>query len=269
MLLKNKKGLIIGLSNNISIGWGIAKKCHENGAALYTTYNREAKKKRAEPLANSIDAKLIKCNAQNSDEIDNLFKTIEKEVDSLDFLVHSIAFANDSALKNDYSITSKNDFIEAMEISAYSFINFVHGVAPLMKNGGSILTVSYYGAEKVVPNYKIMGTCKAALESMVRELAAELGKYNIRVNAISSGPIKTLAASGIGGFNYMLEYNELNAPMRKNVTPEDNGKTALYLLSDLSNGVTGEIIHVDGGYHIIGMKDPTVKNVEIPEGYKF
>ena len=251
MLLKNKKGLIIGLSNNISIGWGIAKKCHENGAALYTTYNREAKKKRAEPLANSIDAKLIKCNAQNSDEIDNLFKTIEKEVDSLDFLVHSIAFANDSALKNDYSIISKNDFIEAMEISAYSFINFVHGVAPLMKNGGSILTVSYYGAEKVVPNYKIMGTCKAALESMVRELAAELGKYNIRVNAISAGAIRTLASSGISDFRELFKGAIEKSPLKRPCTIDEVGNSAVYLLSEMSSAVTGEIHHVDCGFNIM------------------
>ena len=250
MLLKNKKGLIIGLSSNLSIGWGIAKKCYEHGANLYTTYNREAKKKRSEPLANSIGAKLIKCNAQDSNDIKNLYETIFKEVGSLDFIVHSIAYANMDSLKNNYLLTSKNDFMEAMEISAYSLIDFARGAIPLMKNGGSILTVSYYGAEKVVPNYKIMGTCKAALESIVRELSAELGEYNIRVNAISAGAIKTLASSGINNFKTLFKESIAKSPLKRACTTDEIGNSAVYLLSEMSSAVTGEIHHVDCGFNI-------------------
>lgn len=251
MLLKNKKGLIIGLSSDISIGWGITKKCHEHGATLYTTYNREAKRKRAEPLANSIGAKLIKCNAQDSNDIKNLYEIIAEEADSLDFLVHSIAYANRDSLKNNYSLTTKNDFMEAMEISAYSLIDFVRGIIPLMKNGGSILTVSYYGAEKVVPNYKIMGTCKAALESIVRELAAELGQYNIRVNAISAGAIRTLASSGISDFTALFKESIAKSPLKRACTIDEVGNSAVYLLSDMSSAVTGEVHHVDCGFNIV------------------
>lgn len=271
-LLEGKKGLILGVLNNKSIAWGIAKEVVDNGAEIALTYQGDAGAKRVIPLAEELNVKLtIPCDVTNDEDIDNVFNTLEKEFGKLDFLVHSVAYSDKDELRGKYYDTSRNNFKNTMDISAYSLVALTKKALPLMEKagGGSILAMTYYGSEKVIPHYNVMGVAKAALETSVMYLANDLGEKNIRVNAISSGPIKTLAASGIGGFNYMLEYNELNAPMRKNVTPEDNGKTALYLLSDLSNGVTGEIIHVDGGYHIIGMKDPAVKNVEIPEGYKF
>lgn len=250
MLLSGKTGLLIGLSSDISLGWGIAKACTDNGAKLFTTYNREAKKKRAEPLAQQINSELFKCNAQNDEEIDVLFNEISKRTTSLNFLVHSVGFASKDALHNRYNEISREDFLEAMDISAYSLIKFANKFKPLIKNGGSILSLSYYGAEKVVPNYKVMGTCKAALESIVRELAVDLGGEKIRVNSISAGAIRTLASSGVKDFKNLLDDSIVRSPLKRACTIEEVGNSAVYLLSDLSSAVSGEVHHVDCGFNI-------------------
>ena len=269
-LLEGKKGLILGVLNNKSIAWGIAKELADNGAEIALTYLGEAGEKRVIPLAQELGANItLNCDVTKDEDIDLVFKVLEEKWGKLDFLVHSVAFSDKNELRGHFYNTTRNNFKTTMDISAYSLIALTKRAVPLMEKagGGSILAMTYYGAEKVIPHYNIMGVAKAALESIIKYLAADLGPKNIRINAISSGPIKTLAASGIGGFNYMLKYSELNTPLRRNVTPEDNGKTALYLVSDMSSNMTGEVLHLDAGYHVIGMKDPFIENVEVPEGY--
>ena len=268
-LFKGKKGIVFGVLNNKSIAWGITKALSDNGAELALTYFGDAGKKRVEPLAQELNCNLtIPCDVQNDSDIENVFKTIEEKWGKLDFMVHCVAFSDKNELRGNFYNTTRSNFAQTMDISCYSLIAMTKYAVPLMEKagGGNILTLTYYGSEKVIPHYNTMGVAKAALEATVRYLAAELGDKNIRINAISSGPIKTMAASGIGGFNYMLKYSEINSPLRRNMTIEDNGKTALYLLSDMSDGMTGEVLHLDGGYHVVGMKDPKVENIEIPKG---
>ena len=254
-LMEGKRGLIMGVANNRSLAWGIAQAVHAHGADLCFTYQGEALEKRVKPLAESLGMDFVlPCDVTDAASMDSVFAAIDKRWGGLDFLVHAIGFSDKEELKGRYIETSPENFQMAMNISCYSFTAVAKRAEPLMKNGGSLLTLTYYGAEKVTPHYNVMGLCKAALETSVQYLANDLGPQNIRVNAISAGPIKTLAASGIGDFRYILKWNELNAPLKRNVTIEDVGKSALYLLSDLASGVTGEIVHVDAGYHTIGMK---------------
>ncbi len=254
-LLKGKKGLIMGLANDKSIAWGIAAACAMQGADLAITYQGEIMQKRAAPLAESLGGSLlISCDVLDDASLEALFKEIEQKWGKLDFLVHAIAFSDKNELKGKYCDTSMDNFLNTMNVSCYSFTKLAKMAAPLMKESGSMLTLSYYGAEKYVPHYNVMGIAKAALEASVKYLANDLGKDNIRVNAISAGPIKTLAASGIGDFRYILKWNEYNSPLRRNTTIWDVGKASLALLSDLGSGITGELIHVDSGYHTVGMK---------------
>lgn len=254
MLLKNKKGLIIGVANNMSIAWGIAKMAHEQGAELAFSYQGEVLKKRVNPLAESIGAKIVvECDVTNDESIDNMFSVVEKNFGALDFVLHAVAFSDKNELSGRCVDTTRNNFKQTMDISCFSLIAIAQRAEKIMPNGGSIATLTYYGAEKVIPNYNVMGIAKAGLETAVKYLSADLGSKNIRVNAISSGPIKTLAASGINDFKAMLNYSEENTPLRRNVTTEDIAGTGVYLFSNLSSGVTGENIHVDCGYHIIGM----------------
>lgn len=254
-LLKGKKGLIMGLANDKSIAWGISAACAAQGAELAITYQGDIMKKRAEPLAAALGATLLtSCDMLDDQSVENLFKEIENKWGKLDFLVHAIAFSNKNELKGKYYDTSLNNFLNTMNISCYSFTKLAKMASPLMNDGGSMLTLSYYGAEKYMPHYNVMGVAKAALEASVKYLANDLGPNNIRVNAISAGPIKTLAASGIGDFRYILKWNEYNAPLRRNTTIWDVGKASISLLSDLGSGITGENIHVDSGYHTVGMK---------------
>ena len=254
-LMKNKRGLIMGVANEKSIAWGIAKAIADQGGELAFTYQGEALKKRVEPLANSVNSNIIlPCDVLNDRDIDTTFKELEKQWSKLDFLVHAIAFSDKEELKGNYLDTSRENFNNTMNISVYSFTAVAKRASEMMKNGGSMLTLTYYGSEKVMPHYNVMGLAKSALESSVRYLAADLGDKNIRVNSLSAGPIKTLAASGIGDFRYILKWNEYNSPLRRNVTLEDVGGSAVYLLSDLSTGVSGETHHVDCGYHVVGMK---------------
>ncbi len=253
-LMAGKKGLVMGVANHRSIAWGIAKACHEHGAKLAFTFQGEALEKRVRPLAQSIGSDMIlPCDVTDKTSIDATFAEIEKQWGGLDFLVHAIAFSNKDELKGRYLDTTPENFQLTMNVSCYSFTAVAQRAVPLMKEGGSLLTLTYYGAERVMPHYNVMGVAKAALEASVRYLAADLGDLNIRVNAISAGPIKTLAASGIGDFNYILKWNELNAPLKRNVSTEEVGNAGLYLLSNLSTGVTGEVMHVDAGYHVVGM----------------
>ena len=254
-LMKGKRGLIIGLANNKSIAWGIAKSCAEQGAELAFTYQGDALKKRVEPLAAELNA--IVCghlDVTEPDTIEATFAHLEKVWGRLDFVVHAVAFSNKDELTGRYVDTTRENFGRTMDISVFSLTSVAKRAEPLMSNGGSILTLTYYGAEKVMPHYNVMGVAKAALEASVRYMAEDLGKDGIRVNAISAGPIKTLAASGIGDFRYIMKWNEYNSPLRRNVTIDDVGGSALYLLSDLGAGVTGEVLHVDSGYHVVGMK---------------
>lgn len=254
-LMKGKRGLIMGVANNLSIGWGIAKLLSEQGAELAFTYQAEPLKKRIMPLAESINSDFVlECDVTNEASLEYVFTELKKKWGKIDFVVHSIAFANRDALKGKYLATTRESFLQALDISCYSFTSVCRHAAPLMSEGGSFVTLSYYGAEKVIPRYNVMGVAKAALEASVRYLASDLGDQNIRVNAISAGPIKTLAASGISDFKYMQKWNEENAPLKRNVTLEEVGKAGLYLLSDLSTGITGEIHYVDGGYNIMGMR---------------
>lgn len=254
MLLKGKVGLILGVANNMSIAWAIAESCHAHGAELIFAYQSEILKKRVEPLAKSVNSKLVvECDATNSVSLDALFNRIEAQYGKLDFVVHSIAYSDKSELKGRFIDTSEQNFLNSLNISVFTLVSVIKRAEKLMTDGGSIITLTYYGAEKVMPNYNIMGVCKAALECSVRYCANDLGAKNIRVNAISAGPIKTLAASVIGGFSDMLKANAAVTPMRKNVSQADVAGTALYLLSELSSGVTGEVVHVDAGYHIMGM----------------
>lgn len=252
--LKGKRGLVMGVANDRSIAWGIASMAAESGAELAFTYQGEALEKRVRPLAEQVGAKLVlPCDVTNEESIDEAFKAIEKEWGKIDFVVHAIAFSDKNELDGLYLNTTRANFLKTMDISVFSFTAVAQRAVPLMKEGGSLITLTYYGAERVMPHYNVMGVAKAALEASVRYLAADLGEKNIRVNAISAGPIKTLAASGIGDFRFILKWNELNAPLKRNVTIEDVGRSGLFLLSDLGSGVTGEVLHVDSGYHTVGM----------------
>jgi enoyl-[acyl-carrier protein] reductase I len=253
-LMAGKKGLVMGVANERSIAWGIAKACHEQGAKVAFTFQGEALEKRVRPLANSIGAEIIvPCDVTNAASIDATFAELEKKWGGIDFLVHAIAFSNKDELRGRYLDTSPENFQLTMNVSCYSLTAVAQRAVPLMKNGGSLLTLTYYGAERVIPHYNVMGVAKAALEASVRYLAADLGEQKIRVNAISAGPIKTLAFAGINDGRYILKWNELNSPLKRNITAEEVGNAALYLLSDLGTGMTGEIMHVDGGYHVVGM----------------
>ena len=266
-LLQGKRGLIMGVANERSIAWGIAAACAAQGAELAFTYQGDALAKRVRPLADSVGSKrLFPCDVADEDSIDDAFAGLARSWDGLDFLVHAIGFADKQYLRGRYLDTPRAAFLQALDISCYSFTAVAQRAVPLMKPGGSLLTLSYLGAERVMPHYNVMGIAKAALETSVRYLAADLGGAGIRVNAISAGPIKTLAASGIGDFRYILRWNQLNAPMQRNVTIEDVGGAGLYLLSDLASGVTGEVHHVDCGYHTVGMKNPAAPDIAIVEG---
>jgi enoyl-[acyl-carrier protein] reductase I len=254
-LMAGKKGLILGVANNRSIAYGIAKAARDHGAEIALTYQGEAFKKRVEPLANELGAHLAgHCDVTDPASLDAVFDGVKERWGKLDFLVHAIAFSDKDELDGRYLDTTRDNFLRTMDISVYSFTTIAKRAEPLMTDGGSLLTLTYYGAEKVMPHYNVMGVAKAALEASVRYLAVDLGGSRIRVNAISAGPIKTLAASGIGDFRYILKWNEYNSPLKRTVTPEEVGDSALYFLSDLSRGVTGEVHHVDSGYHVVGMK---------------
>ena len=261
-LMAGKRGLIMGVANERSIAWGIARAVHAHGADLAFTYQGEAFHKRVVPLAESVQSKIVvDADVTDTKSLDRLFETVAKQWDRLDFVVHAVAYSDATELKGKYLDTSRANFLKSMDISCFSFTDLARRSAPLMNAGGSLLTLSYLGAERVMPHYNVMGVAKAALESSVRYLAADLGGQGIRVNAISAGPIKTLAASGIGDFRYILKWNQYNAPLKRNVGVDDVGKAALYLLSDLSSGVTGEIHHVDSGYHIVGMKSADAPDI--------
>jgi enoyl-[acyl-carrier protein] reductase I len=254
-IMAGKRGLIMGLANDKSIAWGIAKALGDAGAELAFSYQGDALKKRVDPLAAQLGSDIVlPCDVSDEASIDSLFEALKTKWDSLDFVVHAIGFSDKTELRGRYVDTSRDNFMMTMDISVYSFTSVMQRAEKMMTNGGSALTMTYYGAERIMPHYNVMGVAKAALESSVRYLAEDLGKDGIRVNAISAGPIKTLAASGIGDFRYIMKWNEYNSPLRRNVTIDDVGKSALYLLSDLGSGVTGETHHVDAGYHVVGMK---------------
>lgn len=254
-LMQGKRGLIMGLANDKSIAWGIAQACAAAGAELAFSYQGEALKKRVDPLAASVGSDIVlPCDVDDEASIDALFASLEERWGKMDFIVHAIGFSDKSELRGRYVDTTRGNFLTTMDISVYSFTAVVQRAEKMMTDGGSCLTLTYYGAEKVMPHYNVMGVAKAALEASVRYLAEDLGKDNIRVNAISAGTIKTLAASGIGDFRLIMKWNEYNSPLRRTVTQEEVGKSALYLLSDLGSAVTGEVLHVDAGYHVVGMK---------------
>lgn len=268
-LMKGKRGLIMGLANDKSIAWGIAKALHDAGAEMAFSYMGDAFKKRVQPLADQLGVtRLYDCDVSDEASIDAAFGAIEADWGEIDFLVHAIGFSDKNELRGRYVDTSRDNFKMTMDVSVYSFTAVVQRAEKLMKDGGSILTLTYYGAEQVMPHYNVMGVAKAALEASVMYLAEDLGKDGIRVNAISAGPIKTLAASGIGDFRYILKWNELNSPLRRTVTIDDVGRSALYLLSDLSSGVTGENLHVDSGYHVVGMKAVDAPDIDVVTGKK-
>lgn len=259
-LLAGKKGLIMGVANNHSMAWGIAQECARQGADLAFSYQGDALKKRVLPLAKSLESDLvIECDVSNGQSISQLFETLKEEWGQLDFIVHAIGFSDKNELRGRFIDTSLDNFLMTMHISAYSLIEVCKKAEDLMPEGSSVLTLTYYGAEKVVPHYNVMGVAKSALETSTRYLSRDLGDKNIRINAISAGPMKTLAASGIGDFRMLLKYNERNAPLKRNITLDDVAKSGLYFLSDLSSGVTGEIHHVDAGFHVTCM--PTDENV--------
>ncbi|KUO49267.1 MAG: enoyl-ACP reductase [Sphingomonadales bacterium BRH_c42] len=270
-LMQGKRGLIMGLANDKSLAWGIARKLAEQGADLAFSYQGEALEKRVKPLAAELGSDFtLECDVSDMPALDAAFDRLRARWDRLDFVVHAIGFSDKTELRGQYVDTSLENFLMTMNISAYSLVAVTRRAAEMMpplgedgSGGGSILTLTYYGAEKVIPHYNVMGVAKAALETSVRYLANDLGPRNIRVNAISAGPIKTLAASGIGDFRYILKWNELNSPMRRNVTIEDVGGAGLYFLSDLSSGVTGEVHHVDGGYHVVGMKQEDAPDIAL------
>ena len=254
-LMAGKRGLIMGLANDKSIAWGIAKALADAGAELAFSYQGEALKKRVGPLAAQLGSDIVlPCDVGDEASVDELFAALQEKWGKLDFLVHAIGFSDKSELRGRYVDTSRNNFTMSMDISVYSFTSVMQRAEKMMEPGSSALTLTYYGAERVMPHYNVMGVAKAALEASVRYLAEDLGKDGIRVNSISAGPIKTLAASGIGDFRYIMKWNEYNSPLRRNVTIDDVGGSALYLLSDLGSGVTGENLHVDAGYHVVGMK---------------
>lgn len=263
-LMAGKQGLIMGVANERSIAWGIAKELRAHGAKLAFTYQGEALGKRVRPLALSLDSDfVVEGDVASAESLDAMFSDVARRWGRLDFMVHAIAFSDKDELKGKYIATTRANFLHTLEISCYSFTDVCRRAAPLMTDGGSLLTLTYSGAERVMPHYNVMGVAKAALEASVRYLAVDLGGDNIRVNAISAGPIKTLAASGIGDFRYILKWNQLNSPLKRNVTIEDVGGAGLYLLSDLSAGVTGEVHHVDCGYHVVGMKAVDAPDISV------
>ena len=262
--MAGKRGIIMGVANNRSIAWGIAKACHEQGAEIAFTWQGEALKKRVEPLAQELDAFMAgDCDVTNLDSIDAVFKNLEDKWGKIDFVVHAIAFSDKDELTGRYIETTRDNFARTMDISVYSFTAVAARAEKIMNDGGSIITLTYYGAEKVMPHYNVMGVAKAALEASVRYLAVDMGGRGIRVNAISAGPIKTLAASGIGDFRYILKWNEYNSPLKRNVTTDEVGRSGMYLLSDLSTGVTGEVHHVDSGFHTVGMKAVDAPDISV------
>ena len=266
-LMAGKRGLVMGVANDKSIAWAIAQACAEQGAELAFTYQGDALKKRVEPLAASVGASLVlPCDVTDFESIDAVFERLRGDWGRLDFIVHAIAYADKAELKGRYVDTSFDNFQRSLSISCYSFTAVAQRAEKLMTEGGSMVTLTYYGAERVMPHYNVMGVAKAALECSVRYMAMDLGPKNIRVNALSAGPIKTLAASGIGDFRYILKWNELNSPLRRNVSQADVGKAGLYLLSDLSSGVTGETHHVDCGYHVVGMKAEDAPDIDVARG---
>ena len=267
--MSGKKGLIMGVANDRSIAWGIAQACNQQGAQLAFTYQGEALKKRVKPLAETVGSNIfLECDVSNSASVKKAFAELKKSWTSLDFIVHAIGFSDKNELRGRYLDTSKDNFLTTMDISVYSFTAVTQEAEKLMSNGGSVLTLTYYGAEKVLPHYNVMGVAKAALEASVRYMAMDLGKKNIRVNAISAGTVKTLAASGIGDFRYIMKWNELNSPLRRNVTQTEVGNAAMFLLSDLSSGITGENMHVDAGYNIVGMKAEDAPDIDVVTGRK-
>ena len=266
MLMNGKRGLIMGVANNRSLAWGIAQQLRGAGAELAFTYQNGALEKRVRPLAKSVGSDIVlPCDVTDGASLDRIFADLGARWDTLDFVVHAIGYSDKDQLSGRYINTTADNFAMTMEISCYSFTAIAQRAEALMTNGGALLTLTYYGAEKVTPHYNVMGLAKAALEASVRYLASDLGPNNIRVNAISAGPIKTLAASGIGDFRYILKWNENNAPLKRNVTIEDVGKAGLYLLSDLASGVTGEVHHVDAGYHTVGMKRVDAPDITLPD----
>ena len=263
-LMSGKRGLIMGLANDKSLAWGIARKLGEAGAELAFSYQGEALQKRVGPLAAQVGSDfLFDCDVSNMDALDAAFAKLQERWETIDFVVHAIGFSDKNELRGAYVDTSLENFLMTMNISVYSFTAVARRARAMMPDGGSLLTLSYYGAEKVIPHYNVMGVAKSALETSVKYLAMDLGRENIRVNAISAGPIKTLAASGIGDFRYILKWNEYNSPLRRNVTIDDVGGAGLYLLSDLASGVTGEIHHVDSGYNVIGMKAEDAPDISV------
>ncbi|MEM7488144.1 MAG: enoyl-ACP reductase FabI [Pseudomonadota bacterium] len=263
-IMQGKRGLIMGLANDKSIAWGIARACAEQGAELAFSYQGEALKKRVDPLAAQVGSDIVlPCDVADGASIDGLFEALGNHWDRLDFVVHAIGFSDKNELRGRYLDTSLDNFLMTMNVSVYSFTAVMQRAEKMMTEGGAALTLSYYGAEKVMPHYNVMGLAKSALEISVKYLAEDLGRDGIRVNAISAGTIKTLAASGIGDFRYILKWNEHNAPLRRTVTQEEVGKSAMYLLSDLSSAVTGEVHHVDSGYHVVGMKNPEAPDMTL------
>jgi enoyl-[acyl-carrier protein] reductase I len=263
-LMRGKRGLVMGVANHRSLAWGIAKACHAHGAALAFTYQGEVLQKRVEPLAREVRGIVVgHCDVTEPKTIDQVFAAVQSTWGTIDFLVHAMAFSDKDQLDGRYIDTTQDNFTQTMLVSCYSLTAIAQRAEKLMPNGGAMLTLTYYGAEKWMPHYNVMGIAKAALEASVRYLAADLGVKNIRVNAISSGPIKTLAAAGIRDMRYILRWNEYNAPLRRNVSVEDVGEAAVYLLSDMSRSVTGEVHHVDAGYHIVGMKHPDAPDINV------
>jgi len=263
-LMAGKRGIIMGVANNRSIAWGIAKACRDAGAEIALTWQGDALKKRVEPLVQELDGFLAgDCDVTDLDSVDAVFKNVEEKWGKIDFVVHAIAFSDKDELTGRYLDTTRENFARTMDISVYSFTAIAKRAEAILNDGGSLLTLTYYGAEKVMPNYNVMGVAKAALEASVRYLAVDMGKRGIRVNAISAGPVKTLAASGIGDFRYILKWNEYNSPLKRNVSIGEVGTSGLYLLSDLSSGVTGEVHHVDCGYHTVGMKSVDAPDISV------
>ena len=263
-IMKNKIGVIMGVANDRSLAWGITKALADNGADIILTYQGEALKKRIIPLSEKVNAKhIVECDVSNEESIKSTFDEIHNKYGKIDFVVHAIAFSDKEELKGKYIETSRKNFLQTLDISCYSFTAVANYASKIMNDGGSMITLSYYGAEKVIPHYNVMGIAKAALEASVMYLAADLGGRDIRVNAISAGPVKTLAASGIGDFRYILKWNEYNAPLKRNTNLNDVGGAALYLLSNLAAGTTGEVLHVDSGYHVVGMKSPDAPDISV------
>jgi len=265
-LMAGKRGLIMGVANGHSLAWGIAKALNAHGAEIAFTYQGETLEKRVRPLAESLGSDLIlDCDVTDDASMDAVFETLKEKWGKIDFFVHAIGYSDKTQLRGNYSDTTRDNFLMTMDISCFSFTALAKRAAPLMTDGGSIITLTYFGAERVIPHYNVMGVAKAALEASVKYLAMEMGPNNVRVNALSAGPIKTLAASGIGDFRYILKWNEYNSPLRRNVTIDDVGGSALYLLSDLASGVTGETHHVDAGYHVVGMKAEDAPDISPPK----